>query len=240
MDCPQGASLPDLKPAPTLYPCRTYVWLTLLSLAACAIAFAQQTSIPRPTTSRTLEERVADYERTERDSWQKPDKVVKALKLKNGALVADIGAGSGYFTRRFAKAVAPAGKVYAVDIAEDILGYLKKETEKQNLNNIVFVLSKEDDPMLPENSVSLAFFVDVTHHIANRANFYRKLKPALKKGGRMAIIDFPPDAPVHAHKPEELVPRSQAVEEAEQAGFKLKKEFKFLPRQYFLLFETSD
>ncbi len=167
------------------------------------------------------------------------DEVVKALELKKGDVVADIGAGTGYFTRRFAKAAAPDGKVYAVDVAADVLGYLKEQAEKQNLHNIETIVSREDDPMLPANSVDLAFFCDTTHHIAKRVDFYRKLSPALKEHGRMAIIDYPPDGPQHPHNPEELVPRSQVIDEAEEAGFKLIEDFKFLPRHYFLVFQKK-
>ncbi|HEV2686962.1 MAG TPA: hypothetical protein VGV35_00370 [Bryobacteraceae bacterium] len=87
--------------------------------------------------------------------------------------------------------------------------------------------------------MDLAFFSDTTHHIDHRVDFYRKLTPAIKKGGRIAIIDASPDAPGHPHKAEELVPRSQAIQEMEQVGFKLANEFKFLPRDYFLVFERK-
>ncbi len=213
--------------------------LMLLLLMFSAGALAQQTSLPPATQDRPLKDRIASMERPERDAWQKPDEVVKALELKNGDVVADIGAGTGYFTRRFARAVAPDGKVYAVDIAADILGYLKERADKENLHNLVTLVSREDDPMLPANAVNLAFFCDTTHHIANRVSFYRKLGPALKEHGRVAVIDYPPDSPQHPHNPEELVPRSQVISEAQEAGFKFVKDFQFLPRHYFLLFEKK-
>lgn len=213
--------------------------LALLALSFSAAAQAQQTSMPPPTQARPLEDRIARFERPERDTWQKPNEIVQALELKNGTIVADIGAGSGYFSRRFARAVAPNGKVYAVDIASDILGYVKEQTAKQNIHNIEIVVSHEDDPMLPANSIDLAFFCDTTHHIANRVDFNRKVGRALKEHGRMAIVDYPPDSPQHPHNPEQLVPRSQVISEAEQAGFRLIKDFQFLPRQYFLLFEKK-
>ncbi len=213
--------------------------LALLILLFAAFAPAQQTSMPPPSEARPLQDRIASFERAERETWQKPSEIVKALELKNGAVVADIGAGTGYFTRRFAKAVAPNGKVYAVDIAADILGYLKEQADKQDIHNIETIVSREDDPMLPGKSVDLAFFCDTTHHIANRVNFYRKLSRGLKEHGRMAIVDYPPDSPQHPHNPEQLVPRSQVISEAEQAGFKLIRDFTFLPRQYFLLFEKK-
>jgi arsenite methyltransferase len=92
---------------------------------------------------------------------------------------------------------------------------------------------------LPADSVDLAFFCDTTHHIDHRVEFYRKLSPAVKAHGRMAIIDYPPDSPHAPHKPEQLVPRSQVISEAEQAGFKLIKDFQFLPYHYFLIFEKQ-
>ncbi len=213
--------------------------LALLALLSSAVGYARQTSMPPPTQDRPLKDRIASMERPERDAWQKPDEVVKALELKNGDVVADIGAGTGYFTRRFARAVAPDGKVYAVDVAADILGYLKERADKENLHNIVNVVSREDDPMLPANAVDLAFFCDTTHHIASRVSFYRKLSPALREHGRMAVIDYPPNSPQHPHNPDELVPRSQVIREAEEAGLKLVKDFQFLPRHYFLLFEKK-
>ena len=178
-------------------------------------------------------------ERAERDEWQKPDEVVNALDLKNRDVVADIGAGTGYFSRRLARAVAPDGKVYAVDVAADILAYLQERADRESIHNIVTIVSRPDDPLLPANSLDLAFFCDTTHHIEHRVNFYRKLFPAFKPHGRLAIIDYPPDSPRSPHKPEQMVPRSQVISEAEQAGFKLVKDFQFLPYHYFLIFEKQ-
>jgi len=211
----------------------------LLLLLFSAVGLAQQTSMPPATQDRPLKDRIASMERPERDAWQKPDEVVKALELKNGDVVADIGAGTGYFTRRLARAVAPDGRVYAVDIAADVLGFLKDQADKENLHNIVTVVSRVDDPMLPGKAVGLAFFCDTTHHIENRVNFYRRLSLGLQEHGRMAIIDYPPDSPHAPHKPEQLVPRSQAIGEAQEAGFKYVKDFQFLPYHYFLIFEKK-
>lgn len=199
----------------------------------------RQERMPAPSADRPLSYRIEHFERPERDSSQKPDEVVQALALKNGDVVADIGAGTGYFSRRFAKAVAPDGKVYAVDIAADGLGYLQERADKEGLHNIVTIVSREDDPMLPKNAVDLAFFCDATHHIANRVNFYRTMSPGLKEHSRLAIIDYAPGAPRTPHPNEEHVPRSQVISEAEDAGFKFVKEFQFLPNQYFLLFEKQ-
>lgn len=198
---------------------------------------AQQTVMPPRTEKRPLEDRIRSMERAERDSWQKPDEVVNALQLKNGDVVADIGAGTGYFARRIARAVAPQGKVYAVDIAADVLDYLKQRADQEGLHNVNTIVSREDDPMLPENAVDMAFFCDTTHHIANRVNFYRKMSPGVKQHGRLVIIDYPPGGQHTPHPAEMLVPRSQAISEAEEAGFKFVKDFGILPYHYFLVFE---
>jgi ubiquinone/menaquinone biosynthesis C-methylase UbiE len=208
-------------------------------LLFCALACGQQTAMPPKSEDRPLKDRIATMERAERDEWQKPDEVVKALDLKNRDVVADVGAGTGYFSRRLARAVAPDGKVYAVDVAADILAYLQERADREGIHNIVTIVSRPDDPLLPANSLDLAFFCDTTHHIEHRVNFYRKLFPALKPHGRMAIIDYPPDSPHSPHKPEQMVPRSQVISEAEQAGFKFVKDFQFLPYHYFLIFEKQ-
>jgi len=212
--------------------------IALVVLLASAGATGQQKTIPN-STPRPIAERAANFERAERDEWQKPNEVIKVLGARNGMVVADIGAGSGYFSRRFAKAVAPSGKVYAVDIDKEILEILKERAQQEKITNLQIVASKEDDPMLPENSVDLAFFVDSSHHIANRAAFYRTVGRALKKDGRLAILDYPPEAHDKGfcrHLPEELVPEWQTVQEANEAGFKLANVYTFIERQYFLVF----
>lgn len=175
-----------------------------------------------------------------RDRWQMPNEVLAALDLKKGDVVADIGAGTGYFTTRFAQAVGPRGKVYAVDIDAHVLEYLEKEARKQNLSNVETLVSREDDPSLPTGSVNLAFFCDTIHEIADRVSFYRKVRQALKSNGRMVVIDSipPPERQGGGVQVSgRQVSRDSTVREAEQAGFRLVKEQKFLPRQFFLVFK---
>ena len=128
-----------------------------------------------------------------RDEWQKPDLVVANLKLKPGALVADIGAGTGYFTVRLAKAV-PKGKVYALDVEADMVRYLDERAKKDGLANVVAMQSRPDNPELAE-TVDVAFLCDVVHHIEDRPAFFAKLRERLRPGGRIVIVDFAPDAP---------------------------------------------
>jgi ubiquinone/menaquinone biosynthesis C-methylase UbiE len=213
-----------------------------LSLIVPGACLAQQKSLPMATGERPLDSRIKIFEAAGRDQWQRPGLVMKALEIKPGMTIADIGAGSGYFTRRFAKAVGPSGKVYAVDISSDILDYLKQRAQKEGLNNIEVVVDKPDDPMLPANSLDLAFFGEVTHHIAHRTDFFRKIYAALKPDGRMAIIDFPPEA--HAkgwcpHPADQLVPSWEIIREAEDAGFKLDRTYGFIPREYFIVLDKG-
>ena len=167
-----------------------------------------------------------------RDEWQKPHEVVMALGLEPDQTIADIGAGSGYFARRFAH---HAGKVYAVDIDAALL----KRTAEGAPSNLQTILAAPDDPKLAPSSVDVIFFCDVLHHIDNRAAYYPKLDKALKPGGRIVIVDFYkkklPVGPPEAMK----LPEEQVVSELAAAGFKKTKSFDFLPYQYFLVFERG-
>ena len=180
---------------------------------------------------KSAEEYAHHLEDPSRDEWQKPHEVIQALSLKPGEMIADIGAGSGYFSRRFAK---HAGKVYAVDIDPELLERVGKDA----LKNLETALAVPDDPKLPENSVDTIFFCNVLHHVDNRAAYYKKLEAALKPGGRIVMIDFHkrelPVGPPLAMK----LSDQELVKEMEAAGFIKVKSFDFLPYQYFLVFKA--
>ena len=165
-----------------------------------------------------------------RDAWQKPDVVIKALDLKSTETVADIGAGTGYFARRFAPHV---NKVYAVDIAEKLLGIGRSKAPV----NLQTILAAPDDPRLPPRSVDIIFFCDVLHHIENRPAYYAKLAKILKPGGRVVLIDFfKKPLPVGPPVPMKLS-RQEVITEFDAADFVLSKELNILPYQYFLFFK---
>ena len=171
-----------------------------------------------------------------RDAWQMPDRVIAALNLKRGQVVADIGAGTGYFSVRLAKSEA-APKVYAVDIEPSMVSYLRERAAKEALNNVIAVQAAADQPNLPER-VDLVLVVDTYHHIGNREVYFRKLAKSLKPGGRVAIIDFKPDSP--EGPPQEFrFPVEQFKSEMGKAGYKLAAQHDFLPRQRFLIFEVA-
>jgi ubiquinone/menaquinone biosynthesis C-methylase UbiE len=172
-----------------------------------------------------------------RDEWQKPEEVVEKLAVKPGEMVADIGAGSGYFSVRLARAVGPTGKVYAVDIEPGLLSYLEQRTKRDSIPNIQIVLADAHDPKLQPESVDLIFICDVLHHISDRDKYYPLLARALKPGGRLVNIDFQ-KRPLPVGPPVEMKIANQAmIDEVRPAGFRLVEEFDFLKYQYFLVFK---
>ena len=181
-------------------------------------------------------------ERPERDEYQQPDKVIATLGLKPGMVVADVGAGSGYFTRRLAQAVGNTGQVIVIDVEQKMLDYNKQELEKLGIaDRAKFILAKPDDPSLPENAVDLVFLCNVYHHIEHQVDYFAKTKSVLTPNGRVAIVDFYRDErsgelgfPKH-----HLVPREQVITNMEYAGYVLSKEHTFLSRQYFLEFNQT-
>ena len=183
----------------------------------------------------SVDEWLERLESPSRAAWQKPDEVVTALGLRAGDAVADIGAGSGYFSTRFARAVGETGKVFAVDIDDGLIEYLRERAAKEKLNNMEPVLSKPDDPNLAPQSVDLVFICNVLHHVESRASYYKKLAAALRPGGRIAVIDFfKRELPVGPGV-EMKIAREEMVRELSDSGFQLRREFDFLPYQYFLV-----
>jgi cyclopropane fatty-acyl-phospholipid synthase-like methyltransferase len=172
-----------------------------------------------------------------RDRWQKPAEVLKALELKRNDRVADIGAGTGYFTVRLARAV-PDGMVFAVDIEPNLLRHIEQRAKAEGLANVRPVLGGPASANLPE-PVDLAMLVDVYHHIGERPAYFRGLRSALRPGARVVIIDFKPDAPQGPPK-SARVPAQRVAEEMKRAGYRHARSFDILPYQYFLVFEPAD
>jgi predicted methyltransferase len=189
-----------------------------------------------------LKEYIEILERPDRDKDQKPDEVVKALNITDYMTIADIGAGSGYFTRKFVWVLQDRGMVYAVDVEAVLLKYNEEMADHLHTPyNAKFVVAKEDDPSLPPNSVDLVFLCDTYHHLEKRADYFTRVKASLKKNGRVAIIDFWTDGRAGdlGFSPEHLVARETVITEMAAAGYSLSKEHTFLPRQYFLEFVVA-
>ena len=169
-----------------------------------------------------------------RDQWQKPHQVIQALALKPDAVVADIGAGTGYFALRLSH-MLPHGTVYAVDTEPDMVKYLADRAMQYGANNLKALLASGNDPQLPAK-VDLALFVDVYHHIGDRVAYLERLKKSLKPQGRIAVIDFRMDSPIGPPSAAR-VGADQVKNEFAAAGMKLAEQQDFLPNQFFLIFE---
>jgi ubiquinone/menaquinone biosynthesis C-methylase UbiE len=179
---------------------------------------------------------IASLDDPARDAYQKPGEVLKALGLRQGEVVADIGAGSGYFALRFARAVGETGRVYAVDVSPDMIRHLNRRLRDAGIRNVVPVLSDPHDPLLPDGSVDRFVIVNTWHHIEAKAEYLARLKRMLKAGGQVIHIDFQKrDLPVGPPLGMKIA-REDLVGQMEAAGFRLATEHGFLPYQYFLVF----
>jgi ubiquinone/menaquinone biosynthesis C-methylase UbiE len=171
-----------------------------------------------------------------RDVWQKPDEVIHALGVLPGMTVADLGAGTGYFSVHLAKAVGDKGRVLAIDVEPNLVSYMKERATKANLAQLVPVLAAADDPKLPPKGVDLVLIVDTWHHIDDRVRYLGKLAAGLKADGRVAVVDFKkgdfPVGPPDAHK----LTAAAVAAEFLAAGFRLAKQWDELPYQYVLVF----
>jgi ubiquinone/menaquinone biosynthesis C-methylase UbiE len=171
-----------------------------------------------------------------RDDWQKPAELVAALGLRRGMVVADLGAGTGYFSRYLARAVGPEGAVLAVDVEPKMVEALRDRADREHTPNVVPVLASVDNPRLPPRGVDVVLIVDTFHHLDDRVTYFRRLRHVLHRGGRVAVVDWQrrelPVGPPLEHK----LAREQVVEEMVSAGYELASEPEILPYQYVLVF----
>lgn len=201
---------------------------------SCALAASAQLA------SRNAEDWLKTLENPNRIAEQKVGDVIARLQVKPGMVVADIGAGTGLFSRALAKSVAPGGVVYAVDIQQDLLDYINQRDRQENIRNVRTVLGQFNDPGLPKRDVDLALINDVLHHIENRAAYLAALARYMKPPGRIAIIEMNKDDPKtpHRNQPELLVSREQIERWMSDAGFQRVQEFPdmFPGAKWFLIY----
>ncbi len=175
------------------------------------------------------------FEDPDRHVWQKPEEVIRKMNVRLNDVIADIGAGTGYFTRRFAFA-ALTGKAVGLDIEPSMVRYMKEDAKKLGLNNYEARVVKTDDSELENNTVDIVFLCDTYHHIDNRITYFSKVKKSLKKGGRLVIIDFYKKKLPYGPPPDHKLAKEIVISELEEAGYKLLSSHDFLPYQYFLEF----
>jgi len=181
------------------------------------------------------------FNRKASDPKNRPDQILETLALRPGQNIADIGAGGGYFSLRFAEAVESEGKVYAVDTDEESLDFLASEAKERVLDNIETVLVTEGSLPLPERSLDLVFMRNAYHHLTDRVQYLRRLACLLKPCGRVAIVEYRGAAPfsfrgLFRH----YVPQERIVDEMEKAGYRRDGAFGFLPEQSFTIFSVRD
>ena len=174
-------------------------------------------------------------ERSDRAIWQKPDAVIQEMHLSGTEKIADVGAGSGYFTFRFSQAL-PQGKVYAIDIEPEMLRHIHHKAMTEGVNNVEVIKSTPDDPKVPAD-VDLVFVCDVIHHVKDRELWLRKLAVQMKKGSQLVVIEFKegdlPQGPPAAVK----IPKRKLIDMIIEHNFKLNRDkADLLPYQEFLIF----
>jgi ubiquinone/menaquinone biosynthesis C-methylase UbiE len=163
------------------------------------------------------------------------------MGLRDGAVVADLGCGTGYFARRMARAVAPSGRVYGVDIQPEMLERMKVLLAKESLTNVVPVLGKGDDPGLPVASLDWILLVDVYHELQQPKPMLAKMREALKADGRIALVEYRLEGDSAAHiRTEHRMSVEQVLAEWLPAGFRLVERYEFLPTQHFFVFAKAN
>ena len=175
-------------------------------------------------------------EAPDRDIWQLPDQIMDALGIAEASVVADIGAGSGWFTIRLARRVGPNGIVYAEDVQPEMLAAITRRVSAKGLLNVRTVLGKGSDPALPASTLDAVLIVDAYHEIADRVTFLRNLAKSLRPDGRIGVVDFRLEGGGPGPPTDERVPPEVVVQDAAKAGLRLLSQETFLPYQYLLVF----
>jgi ubiquinone/menaquinone biosynthesis C-methylase UbiE len=178
-------------------------------------------------------------ERTERETQEQPQLAIDALEIKPGQTIADLGAGSGYYSFRIAPLVGPAGKVLAIDIEPAMLDAIAQRARREHIGNVATVRSSAQDPNLAPGSVDLLFMVDVYHELAYPYEMLTKVRTALKPRGRVALIEYRAEDPDVLIKPLHKMSERQVRREMQAAGFKHVRTVRTLPLQHLILFEAD-
>ena len=214
---------------------------TLQYLAALVLAANLLAQGTHPVTGRrfapVMSAAGADWlDRSEREIEEEPEKALDALTLRPGMIIADVGAGSGYFTLRMARRVAPQGRVYATDIQPRMIELLQQNTQRAGIKNVEAVLSTESDARLPANSLDLILLVDVYHEFSQPEKMLAGLRQALKPEGRLVLLEYRKEDPNVPIRLEHKMTVAEVKAELESASFRMDRVIDSLPRQHILIF----
>jgi ubiquinone/menaquinone biosynthesis C-methylase UbiE len=217
--------------------------MTSLALALLpALLFQGAASKPaerKPASVMTFHG-AAWLEREDREAEQRPAEVIRAMGLKGGEVVADLGCGTGWFARRLARVVGPGGKVYAVDIQPEMLELLRGYVAKEGIANVEPVLGTETDTKVPPGSLDWILMVDVYHEFQQPKAMLESIRRSLKPKGRVALVEYRLDGTTASHiRAEHRMSVEQVMAEWPPAGFRLVKKLEFLPTQRLFIFESA-
>ena len=217
------------------------LFMSLLALLAVPFSAAAQDAVKRDHQQMHQLHRdsiayIGMLEDPQRDAYQKPREVLTALAIKPGEVIADVGAGSGYFTFHLAHHVGDKGKVYAVDVSPDMILHLNRRIRELKAMNVSSILADPDDPLLPEMSVNRFFFSNSWHHIESQTKYLSLIKKILKPGGEVIMIDFHKKELPVGPPMQMKIAREELIKQMENNGFRVTKEHTFLPYQYLLVF----
>ena len=210
----------------------TRVLLALCGLLMAASASAQHARLFPP-------ERLGELEGPDRDAWQRPDQIMDALQIGEGSVVADLGAGGGWFTVRLARRVGPNGRVYAEDVQPEMVEVIFRRVEREGLQKIVkTVLGTQTDPKIPE-LVDAVLINDAYHEMEQPVALLRNLAKSLKPAGTIGIVNFKKDGGGPGPTMEERVDPEKVIRDARDAGLELRKRENFLRYHYLLTFGVA-
>jgi predicted methyltransferase len=204
--------------------------IALIVLAGAAAApLAQHTRLFKP-------EDLSELEQPDRDEWQRPDKIMDALGIGEASVVADLGAGSGWFTIKLAGRVGPNGMVYAEDIQRPMIQAIKIRVDRLGLKNVTTVLGEDTDPKIPV-PVDAVLICDAYHEMEKPVSLLRNMAAKLKPAGRIGIVDFTKDGGGPGPEMEDRVDPDAVIRDVQAAGLVLRSRETFLKYQYMLVFE---
>lgn len=219
-------------------------WVLALALSATALAAGTgaDPAINQPYVDPDYQAWVERFERPGREVYDRRDAILAATGVRSGMAVADIGAGTGLYTRLFAKAVGPTGRVYAVDISKKFVDNVLRTAREQGLTNVDGIVNTQTDSRLPPAGVDLAFLSDTYHHFEQPGPALASIRRALKRGGTLVVIDFRRESgksPAWIMEHVRLG-KDEAAREIEAAGFVLIEDRDFLKDNYFLKFRKKN
>jgi predicted methyltransferase len=199
----------------------------------CSSAVAATHPAETRTTSEPYTGDLSIFDSPGRDERLQINRVMKILGVSPGTVVADIGAGSGWYTVRAAKRVTETGLVYAVEINPEAIRYINQRIQKEHLHNVKTILSKPDDPLLPANKIDSVLLLKTYHEVAEPVTLLRNLRASLRTGAKVGVIDRNGNGENHG------VARDVVIREASQAGYTLQEQYDFVKgdgMDYFLVF----